>query len=460
MTTHAIAVIGAGASGTLLALHLLRRAPPGTRVTLIDRNAPFGPGLAYATGNANHLLNVPAGRMSAFVDQPRHFVDWLERQSAQLLGGVQPTEASFVPRRLYGAYLRHLLNRELQNTALDLVHDRVTAIDGTVLQLASGRTIASDLVVLATGNDRPAFPCDASAVGTSPCWRSDPWAPDAFSALDTEASVLLIGTGLTMVDAVITLVDQGHAGPIHAVSRRGLLPRSHASGATAPPLQRKLPGGLRELTRLVRGQITASGDGWRGMIDALRPFTQEIWQALPADDRRRFLRHLRPWWDVHRHRMPPSVAVRIDAARASGQLRVYAGRMTDFATSERGTDVQLRLRDGRAKTLLVARAVNCSGPCTDVTRSDDPLLRALLRDGQARPDDCRLGLDATTAGALRGRDGTVSQTLFALGPLTRGALWEITAIPEIRRQCEVLALHLSDLLREQAQQRHMILAYA
>jgi uncharacterized NAD(P)/FAD-binding protein YdhS len=106
MTTHAIAVIGAGASGTLLALHLLRRAPPGTRITLIDRNAPFGPGLAYATGSASHLLNVPAGRMSAFVDQPRHFVDWLERQSAQLLGGIQPTEASFLPRRLYGAYLR------------------------------------------------------------------------------------------------------------------------------------------------------------------------------------------------------------------------------------------------------------------------------------------------------------------------------------------------------------------
>jgi uncharacterized NAD(P)/FAD-binding protein YdhS len=460
MTTHAIAVIGAGASGTLLALHLLRRAPPGTRVTLIDRNAPFGPGLAYATGSENHLLNVPAGRMSAFVDQPRHFVDWLERQSAQLLGGVQPTEASFVPRRLYGAYLRHLLNREMQNPALDLVHDHVTAIDGAVLRLASGRTISADLVVLATGNDRPASPCHAPAVWASPCWRSDPWAPNAFSTLDTNASVLLIGTGLTMVDAVITLLDQGHVGPIHAVSRRGLLPRPHGSGAPEPPPQRKLPAELRELTRMVRRQTAASGDAWRGAIDGMRPFTQEIWRSLSVEDRRRFLRHLRPWWDVHRHRMPPSVAAQIDAARTSGQLRIYAGRIAGFASSEHGMDVQLRLRDGRPNTLLVARAVNCSGPCTDVTRSDDPLLRALLRDGLARPDDCRLGLDATTAGALRGRDGTVSQTLFAHGPLSRGALWEITAIPEIRRQCEVLALHLSELLREQARQRHRTLAYA
>ncbi len=231
MTTHAIAVIGAGASGTLLALHLLRRAPPGTRVTLIDRNAPFGPGLAYATGSANHLLNVPAGRMSAFADQPRHFLDWLERQSAQLLGGIQPTEAGFVPRRLYGAYLRHLLNSEAQNPALDTLHDSVTAIDGTVLRLASGRTISADLVVLATGNDRPASPRGVPAVQTSPCWRADPWVPSAFGALDAHAPVLLIGTGLTMVDALITLVDQGHTGPIHAVSRRGLLPRPHGGGA-------------------------------------------------------------------------------------------------------------------------------------------------------------------------------------------------------------------------------------
>jgi uncharacterized NAD(P)/FAD-binding protein YdhS len=458
MTTHAVAVIGAGASGTLLALHLLRRAPPGTRVTLIDRSAPFGPGLAYATGSASHLLNVPAGRMSAFVDQPRHFVDWLERQSAQLLGGIQPTEASFVPRRLYGAYLRQLLNREMHNVALDTVHDRVTAIDGAVLRLASGRMISADLVVLATGNDRPASPCDAAAVATSRCWRADPWAPDAFSTLAALAPVLLVGTGLTMVDAVITLLDQGHTGPIHAVSRRGLLPRPHVSGAPVPAPQRQLPTELRELTRLVRAQIT--GDGWRGVIDALRPFTQEIWQSLSIEDRGRFLRHLRPWWDVHRHRMPPPVAARIDAARARGQLRIHAGRITGFATSEHGTDVQLRLRDGGATALHVECAVNCSGPCTDVTRSDDPLLRAQLRDGVARPDVCRLGLDVTSAGALRGRDGTVSQTLFALGPLTRGALWEVTAIPEIRRQCEVLALHLSELLREQARQRHRTLAYA
>ena len=154
MTTPSVAVIGAGASGTLLCRHLLRHVPAGTRITLIERKSPFGPGLAYATGNPNHLLNVPAGRMSAFADQPHHFLDWLACQSPQLLDGVRPVEAAFVPRRLYGAYLRHLLNTA--PGSLETLHDSVVAIEDGVLRLASGHTIGADVVVLATGNDRPA----------------------------------------------------------------------------------------------------------------------------------------------------------------------------------------------------------------------------------------------------------------------------------------------------------------
>lgn len=460
MTTHSIAVIGGGASGTLLSLHLLHHAPPGTRIRLIERNAPAGCGLAYATGNPNHLLNVPAGKMSAFPDQPLHFLHWLQRQSSQMLDGVQPAERSFVPRRLYGAYLRHLLNSAMANPALELLHDSVVAVEGSVLRLGSGAAVPADLVVLANGNDRPSPLRDTAEQASSPHWRADPWAPDTFAALDPQATVLLIGTGLTMVDAVITLLDQGHSGPIHAVSRRGLLPRPHAAVAPSPQLQPPLRANLRELTRLVRAHATEAGDAWRGVIDSLRPFTQDIWQALSVEDRRRFLRHLRPWWDVHRHRMPQAVAARIEAARASGQLRIHAGRIAQCDPSRTGLAARLRLRNSTVATLQVARVVNCSGPCTDVARSSDPLLRGLLRDGLARPDSCRLSLDVAASGALRGRDGTVSKSLFALGPLTRGAFWEITAIPDIRRQCESLAVHLSHLLRDQTGRREKVLIYA
>jgi uncharacterized NAD(P)/FAD-binding protein YdhS len=439
MTTPSVAVIGAGASGTLLSLHLLHHAPAGTQITLIERNPQSGPGLAYATTNPHHLLNVPVGRMSAFADQPDHFLDWLQRQPMQTPDGVRPDATTFVPRRLYGAYLRDLLSAT--QPALNLLHDEVVAIDASVrcstLRLASGRTLSADIVVLATGNGIPA-PLDVPALQRPSLWRPDPWAADAFAELAPGAPVLLIGTGLTMVDAVITLLDQGHAGVIHAISRRGLLPRCHASAPPAPPLQLPLPRGLRELTRLVRQQSTTSAGAWRSIVDDLRPLTQEIWQSLSITDRQRFLRHLRPWWDVHRHRMPQEIAERIDAARANGQLRILAGRVTECEPGE--GQVRLRLRLGDEVTLRVARVVNCTGPCTDVTLSGDRLTQALLRAGLARPDACRLGLDTTESGA-------VSQNIYALGPLTRGTFWEITAIPDIRRQCEALAQHLSQLLR-------------
>ena len=180
MTAPSVAVIGAGASGTLLCRHLLRHVPAGTRITLIERKSPFGPGLAYATGNPNHLLNVPAGRMQV-ADQPHHFLDWLACQSPQLLDGVRAAEAAFVPRRLYGAYLRHLLNTA--PGSLETLHDSVVAIEDGVLRLASGHTVGADVVVLATGNDRPAT-LDAAGLQASPLWRADPWAPAAFDTLD------------------------------------------------------------------------------------------------------------------------------------------------------------------------------------------------------------------------------------------------------------------------------------
>jgi uncharacterized NAD(P)/FAD-binding protein YdhS len=447
MTVASIAIVGGGASGTLLALQLKRKAPAAAGITLIDRNAQFGVGLAYSTENPNHLLNVPVGRMSAFEDQPLHFVNWMQHQPAHILNGAPAAESAFVPRQIYGAYLRDLLGTV--NPTPELLHDEVVAIevnDGlSRLKCTSGRVLSANLVVLATGNDQPAIP-DIPSLKEARYWRADLWRMEAFAGLDPGSPVLLIGTGPTAVDAVITLLDRGHVGPIYAVSRRGLLSRRHASSPSAV-LQLQLPGHARlsVLARFVRQETEASGENWRGVIDALFPFLQEIWQSLSLGERQQFLRHLRPWWDVHRQRMPEKIASRIDAASASGQLRILAGRIIACEASA----VRLRRRGGGETRLEVSRVVNCSGPCTDPTRSDDPLTQALLRDGLARPDECRLGLDVTRAGALLSRSGTVSQSLFALGPPTRGAFWDITAIPVIRRQSEILAQHLANLMCEQ-----------
>jgi uncharacterized NAD(P)/FAD-binding protein YdhS len=326
-----------------LAVQLLRRFLPGSRVYLIEKNAKFGGGLAYSTGNPNHLLNVRAGRMSAFADAPDHFVDWLRKRART--GGDAEIHGrgsdQFVPRHLYGAYIQDLLGNEIWQTGngrnLYLVPDEAVALwqrpDDLSVQVRGGRTYEVDVAVLATGN----FPHDDTAAHH----YANPWSPQALAGLDPEAPVLLIGTGLTMIDTVISLLDQGHAGPIHAISRRGLLPRRHGEAPPQPslPLAQIDCSSIVAMLHAVRHAVRRAGgdvNAWRSIVDALRPYTQQIWQSLSTAEKRRFLRHLRPWWEVHRHRMAPVVADVIEGALRRGQLRLQAARLQALAPDRQG----------------------------------------------------------------------------------------------------------------------------
>jgi uncharacterized NAD(P)/FAD-binding protein YdhS len=450
-----IAVIGAGFSGALLAVHLLRHCRPGDRVYLIEKRAGFGRGLAYSTTNQRHLLNVRAGNMSAFHDQPNHFIDWLRRRAP--VDGGAPTAESFVSRRLYGTYVRSLLCDELWTSGkgrnLFLVPDQAVALNEdprcVSLTVAGGRCYQVDRVVLAAGNQPP----DES----KGAYFGNPWHPDATTGVAREAPVLLIGTGLTMVDTVQSLLDAGHKGAIHALSRRGLLPHVHAP---ARPLDigvgdlprttsvSRLARWLREMVRTAE----ARGCEWRGVIDGLRPHLQDLWRRLPIEERRRFLRHLRPWWEIHRHRMAPCVAAQLQAAMQRGQLVVGAARIAAIEAAETSVLARVRRRGSSSiESLEVARAINCSGPETNYKASSDPLIRDLLARGFARPDPLGLGLEVSEQGALLNKDGVASRRLFAVGPVTRGTFWEIIAVPDIRLHCARLANHLSAAMREGVQ---------
>ncbi|MBE7209485.1 MAG: FAD/NAD(P)-binding protein [Gluconacetobacter diazotrophicus] len=488
----AIAVIGAGFSGTLLTLHLLRQCPSGTRIVLIERENQFGRGPAYSTGNDSHLLNVPAAKMSAFHHRPQDFLDWLRTQPDAGFAGVVPNSNTFVPRRIFGRYVRHLLNREMKDPArrdqLELVRgdvvdiatgrcidadpdtpgDPVEAPRGVRITLENGRTLVVERAVLAIGNFPPAAPvlADPSFLD-DPAYRPDPWAPDALADLPPDAPVLLIGSGLTMVDTVVSLLDQEHRGPITALSRRGLLPHRHPSGPPGPPASEtpSFPTRLLPLARFLRRRAERrlrAGLSWHPVLDELRPITTELWQVMDGRDRRRFLRHLRPWWDIHRHRLSPAVADRIDAVRACGQLRILAGRIRSIRREPANgsgsgalAEVAFRPRhdpvapDGseREQVVRAARIINCAGPGADYSRITDPLVRSLLRRGLVRPDPLSLGLDVSANCALLGRDGCISRLLFAIGPLTRGAFWEMTAVPDIRQQAEFLAGRLAATVR-------------
>lgn len=453
----AVAVIGAGFSGTLLALHLLRRCPSSVRIHLIERSPQFGRGLAYSTGNPNHVLNVPAGRMSAFHDQPDDFYQWLQRTDSRKAAPVTP--GCFVSRSVFGDYIRYHLNEEFRRAAgrggrLVLtrgeVRDLRTSRGGIVLDLDRERRLEADLGVLAVGNFPPEPPAIADpSFYDCDRYRPDPWAPNALSDLDPDAPVLLIGTGLTMVDTAISLFDRGHTGPIHALSRRGLLPRPHGTGVTAAValIERPLPITAAGLTRLLREEVeelAGQGRDWRAVIDGLRPATQDIWQAMPANEKARFIRHLRPWWEVHRHRVPTAVSDRIEAAITRGQLVTGATRIRAMQAKDGGVLVTHRARRAEADHhLQVERVINCSGPGCDYDRIADPLIRRLLERGDIRPDPLRLGLDVSSVCALRNRQGEIWQRLYAVGPVTKPLFWEVTSVPDIRRQCEALASLLS-----------------
>lgn len=462
-TVPGIAIVGAGFSGTLLALHLLQRVPSQTRVVLIERNAQFGRGPAYSTGNSSHLLNVPAGKMSAFHSRPSGFLDWLRSLPAEELGGLHPTPGSFVPRRMFGRYVRHLLNLEMKQPErrdqLELVRGDVTDIaatgGGLTLTLDRDRSVAVDRAVLAIGNFPPAPPPLADmSFYDSAAYRPDPWAADTLTDLDPELPVLLIGTGLTTIDTVISLLDGGHRGPITALSRRGLLPHRHSAAPAAIDLPETdmFPTRLNALARFLRensARSLAAGGNWHPVIDELRPITTELWQAMCHKDRARFLRHMRPWWDVHRHRVAGPVADRIDRARDNGQLRIRAGRIREYRPRPDGlVDILYRPRFGDGLDAITAgRVINCAGPDADYSRIRDPLVRSLLAKGMVRPDPLCLGLDVTANCALLGHDGSISRRLFAVGPVTKGTFWEMTAVPDIRQQAEFLATQLASLVK-------------
>jgi uncharacterized NAD(P)/FAD-binding protein YdhS len=423
-----IAVIGAGASGTLQALHLHRA---GADVTLIDRGPAPGRGVAYSTRRPEHLLNVPARRMSAFSGDPDHFARWY---GALTGGGAE----DFAPRMLYGDYLTGLLGA----SGIEPMPGEAVALEEGGVRLADGRTIAAGAVVLAPGNFKPATPPGIDPAALGALWVDDPWAGDLTEGLGAGDVLLLIGTGLTAVDVALTLEATGYQGRIVALSRRGLAPRAH--GLREPNIvpQEDLPADCVAMLRRVRARSEAIG--WLGAVHELRNVTQSLWRRADMDERGRFLRHLRAWWDVHRHKVAPRVGATIEAMQADARLAVAAGRLISAEAAGGKAMVRFRPRGGdSAETLRAARIVNCTGPELDIVRAGEPLLDALLAGGRIRPDPLRIGIDVDWECRALGADGRPSETLSVIGPITRGAFWESVAVPDIRAQAERVAARLT-----------------
>jgi uncharacterized NAD(P)/FAD-binding protein YdhS len=434
-----VAIIGGGFSGTLLAVNLLRH--DGPRATLIERRPHTARGVAYSAAHPDHLLNVRAENMSALPDDPGHFIRWLEQH--------RPGLGGFVPRLVYGDYLDALLAETVAGSDGRLrvmraeVEDVFDQGDGVGIRLTDGAIVAADSTVLASGNLPPHTPAGiAPAALPAGSYVADPWHGDIGSGLGADDIVLVLGTGLTMVDVALLLDAQGFAGTIVALSRRGLVPHAHAEGVPRTSRAERpepTPRGLLRALRDRAGEIE-----WRAAVDELRPYTQGIWRAMDLTERRRFLRHLRPWWDVHRHRLAPSVAAKIAAMRAEGRLVVVAGKVTGAEADDAHVRFHYRPRHGeRIETLRVRRIVNGSGPQGDLVATTEPLLRNLADRGMLRPDPLHIGIDVDQDARAITVDGASSDRLTVIGPMTRGAFWEIVAVPDIRLQVWSVARRLS-----------------
>ncbi len=420
-----IVIIGGGFSGAMAAARLAER---GVASTLIDAGGDFGLGVAYSTPFDGHLLNVRSNRMSATDGRPDHFVDWLDRNHPD-----RADPEGFAPRRLYGLYVQDRL-RAVEAThpgRITRVQGRAGAIEGTTVLLDDGRRISGRAVVLATGNPPP-----RTAPGHARI-LSDPWADGALSAIQSDDFVLVVGTGLTMVDMAVWLDDRGWRGPMLALSRRGLRPRAHGErpDGAIPPDPQLLDGPAS--ARLKAARMAVRAGNWRGVMEGLRPLTDQIWRAADVPTRARWVRHLRPWWDVHRHRIAPGIAARLDALIAADRLTLSAARIRAIEPEGDKVAVTFDLK-GRfvSRTVLADWLIDCTGPGHDPAR--DPLTGPLISTGRARLDPLRLGLELDDSGRVLTADGTPDPTLMVLGPPARATFWETVAVPDIRKRIEVL----------------------
>jgi uncharacterized NAD(P)/FAD-binding protein YdhS len=430
-----VAIVGGGFSGTILAAELARK---GIRSVLIDGSGREGRGVAFSTTEPTHLLNVRADKMSAWVDDPNHFVKAFEAEGGDRHG--------FAERRFYGRYVRAILDHFVGVGHTEI--DRSTAIGvrqeagAWIVEFNDGRKLSARAVVLALGNQEPERLKILAGAGDRVI--NNPWTEPAEVAArelaQTGGAALLVGTGLTMVDLALSLDAAGHQGRIVALSRRGQIPRTHGDYEPTPVKFEEVPSGhLRSLWRWLRKR--SAHTGWRAAVDSLRPHSHALWQGLSISDQRRFMRHARPWWDVHRHRIAPQVADTIHGMIAGGRLEVVAGRITAASAAGGGIDVEIRRR-GQAKGSIERfdYVVNCTGPLHSIERTRDPLLRALLDAGAARPDHLGIGLEVDEHSRVTG-----GERLWALGPLTKARYWEITAVPDIREQAAAVA---EDIARE------------
>jgi len=447
-----IAIVGSGFSGVMTAVNLARLSARPLQVTVINCRRPAGRGVAYGTRRPEHLLNVAARNMSAFRDEPDHFLRWLRTRSEfDNMPEIELRER-FIPRMVYGDYLRSIMHHHLQSAdgmtpvKTEFVAGEALDIEpagaGAVIRLADSTLVEADRVVLATGNEPPAPLPGSETLTDHPAWMGDPWQPLEKRLPGQSESIVILGTGLTTVDVIISLRALGWMGSIHAISRHGWFPHSHFRGIEYPdfpPAGLDLAElGLKKLVALVQQHCALLHERNANpaiIVDKLRPHTQRVWSHFTREERLDFARKYSARWNIFRHRIAPDIHAQITSSQLTGQLQIHAADINRVEASDSRIVVHLGNGDSQTGDLVI----NATGPVTKLSASRSLLLQNLLRRGLVAPDDTDMGIRVDPDHTIISGDGERSRLLLALGPLLRGTLWETIAVPELRGQAKRVA---------------------
>lgn len=451
-----VAIIGGGFSGATVAWHLLRQRTDLAEIVIVEPRDEIGRGLAYSATDPQHRINVPATRMSLIPDTPDHFNDWLEASGAlEADPAARIGERNFPARAAFGAYVAQTvaaLGTRLRHVRA-LAEDIERAGEDYLITASDGTRIRAEIVVLAVAHAAPSPPrAVEEALAGHPRYVRDPWQDGAFDAIRPEDRVLIVGTGLTMADIVVSLEARGHRGAILAISRRGLRSRGHPAALhdpfgdfTSPPI--RTAGDLVRRIRAAVAEAVATGKSWHCVLDQVRLQGSAIWRGLPLAERARLLRHLRPFWDVHRFRIAPQVEVVLDRRIAAGTLAIRPAVLKTITREGDTIRVTLRERRGGQRVERAFDAVIvATGPAHGSVFASNSALAALEAHGLARPDPLRLGIDVTPDGAAIGADGTARGTLLVAGPLARGTIGELMGLPDVTHYAVRIAGAVADSL--------------
>lgn len=452
-----IGIVGGGFTGTMTAVQLIHQSDAPCEIIIINERETFNKGIAYNPYSDKHLLNVTAGKMSAYPDRPDDFLNWVMLQPEFINKDKTLITNSFLPRRLYGEYLNDTWKRSLpvadskgitinviNNYVIDLeLHENLVSI-----WLENDSKFEVDYCVIATGNHIPRNPKIKNiSFFESKNYFQNPWQVESVQNAPRNLPVLIIGNGLTMVDTVLGLGEQGFKGEIYSLSPNGfnILPHRH-NGLKYSKLTEELTDRLSlfELFKLINKHIKTVreyGVTAEPIIDSLRPHTQEIWKRLSEKEKLVFMSRLRHLWGVARHRIPLHTHDKIQQLRIDGKLFINSGRIIDFTESGNVVTVEyLDKKDSILKKLEVSRVINCTGPETDLMNLDKSFLKNCLLKGILTQDPLKLGITADTESfQVINRDGKLHSNLFTIGSSLKGELWESTAVNELRQQAAKLA---------------------